>query len=431
MKRNYLDENFEDFLRHSADGLRMRPSDRVWKGISSGLKKERRGGYLLGGLLAGIAMLGYIAVERAVPSTRQVQQTAHLKSGGLHVTGQVPQTNAINSAPDQSSPEVPVVRGNSITTGGGAIVVPFRVSASAPIPVSTTTTSENTSLAFEPTVVDSYTPETTKEVAKPVSAERKNAYPMTIESIVNSYRHRSKKKITYQLYFTPTISYRKLSENKEYLRNDYSMLATPAAMNSVNNVVTHKPNLGLEVGMAAKYPVSANLKIKGGLQLNVTRYDIKAYNTSAAVATIMLNNSSRPDSVYTMSNLSNTDGYNTDWLQNFYFQISAPIGVELKLKGDDKVQFGIATTIQPTYVLGDRAYLISTDYKNYAEMPNLTRRWNVNTAFETFVGYSTGKVNWQVGPQVRYQLLSSFISKYPIKENLFDFGLRVGLSMKQ
>ena len=58
-------------------------------------------------------------------------------------------------------------------------------------------------------------------------------------------------------------------------------------------------------------------------------------------------------------------------------------------------------------------------------------RWNVNTAVETFVNYSTGRISWQVGPQVRYQLLSSFIDKYPVKENLFDFGLKIGLSIEK
>ena len=131
----------------------------------------------------------------------------------------------------------------------------------------------------------------------------------------------------------------------------------------------------------------------------------------------------------TVTNYNNFSGYKTNWLQNFSLQVSAPVGVELKLTGDDKVQFGVASTVQPTYVLGDKAYLISADYKNYTEMPSLVRRWNVNTSLETFVAYSTGHLNWQVGPQVRYQILSSYLKKYPIKEHLFDFGLKVGISV--
>ena len=128
----------------------------------------------------------------------------------------------------------------------------------------------------------------------------------------------------------------------------------------------------------------------------------------------------------TISGYSNVHGYKSNWLQNFSFQVSAPIGIEYNFSNTDDVQFGMATTIQPTYVLGDRAYLITTDYKNYTQVPWLIRRWNVNTALEAFVKYKS----WQFGPQVRYQLLSSFISKYPVKENLFDFGLKVGVLLK-
>jgi hypothetical protein len=107
------------------------------------------------------------------------------------------------------------------------------------------------------------------------------------------------------------------------------------------------------------------------------------------------------------------------------------VGAEVKIHGNEEVYIGAASTIQPTYILGDQAYLISTDYKNYAQVPSLMRRWNVNTNMETFVAYSTGKLKWQVGPQVRYQLLSSFVDKYPVKENLFDFGFKVGISANQ
>jgi hypothetical protein len=90
----------------------------------------------------------------------------------------------------------------------------------------------------------------------------------------------------------------------------------------------------------------------------------------------------------------------------------------------------VAGTVQPTYILKDRAFLISTDYKNYVEIPRLIRHWNINTSLETFISYTSrsAKTRWQIGPQVRYQVLSSFKKKYPVKENLFDFGLKVGIS---
>lgn len=291
--------------------------------------------------------------------------------------------------------------------------------------------------AFSPTVVDDYpgqvslaSTSTEPNSAKPLT------YPLTIESVVNSYRPSlRKKRLSFQFYFTPTTSYRKLSENKSFLRSQSPTNPNyaPALIFDVNNVVTHRPDLGFETGMSAKYALTSRMKLLGGLQFNVNRYNIRAYNAVTSVATIMFNGrrNNRADSLNAVTSFSNISGYKTDWLQNYYLQISAPVGVEFTLAGNDKVQFGLGTTIQPTYVLGDRAYLISTDYKSYAEVPQLVRRWNVNTALATFVGYSTGRLAWQVGPQVRYQLLSSFIDKYPVKENLFDFGLKVGISVNK
>jgi len=246
------------------------------------------------------------------------------------------------------------------------------------------------------------------ETALPETAQP----PLTIESITNLYKGRGhKNRVGLQIYFTPTVSYRKLSDTH------------------IDNVVTHKPDFGFELGLAAKYRVSRNVRIRGGLQFNVNRYDIRTYNTTTQLATIRLNNRSGRDSFNIATNYNNAGGYSTDWLENYYFQVSAPVGVEVKLRGDERMQFGVAATMQPTYILGDRAYLISSDYRNYAEVPKLIRRWNLNTSFEPYVAYSTGHLKWQVGPQVRYQLLSSYVKKYPVKENLFDFGLKVGIAL--
>lgn len=195
-------------------------------------------------------------------------------------------------------------------------------------------------------------------------------------------------------------------------------------------MVTHKPNMGLQVGVVSKYALSKSVALRSGVQFNMNRYEVKASNNYVPErTTIALNSRYLPDSVNAMSSYRNYNGYGNDWLQNLYFQLSVPVGLEVNLHSDSRMQFGVAGTIQPTYVFGDRVYLLTTDYKNYAQVPWLVRRWNVNTSFETFVSYSSGHIKWQVGPQVRYQLLSSFKNKYPFKENLFDFGLRVGVSL--
>ena len=75
--------------------------------------------------------------------------------------------------------------------------------------------------------------------------------------------------------------------------------------------------------------------------------------------------------------------------------------------------------------------MISTDYKNYVKVPDLMRRWNINAGAEIIVGIKSKRTTWQIGPQVRYQTLSSFKDKYPVKENLFNFGLKAGIMLNQ
>ncbi len=455
MERNLQNENFEDFLKQNAEGLRMLPSDSVWKGISNHFRRQRR----KGGLLIGLGLLltttgGYFLVnennevlENAGTATAPViQMDAYPRATGNQETrgtsSNEPSTDdqatALNQPANRTSatlsfkPFIPAIVNNN-TPGNSA----YQEENLAVLPGDNgTATSQATGAVneFRGTVVDDSYPLTA--AVKPLVESRHTDVidPMSIESVLNSFTPRKKKKLESQVYFTPTVSYRKLSENKAYIKSvsPANIPSTQQNLYDINNFVTHKPDFGFELGLAAKYPLTKNIKLRAGVQFNVNRYDIKIFNSSTQLATIRLNNRNGMDSVNRVTNYSNTPtGYKANWLENFYFQISAPVGIEFKIKGDQKVEFGIASTIQPTYVLGDRAYLISTDYKNYAEVPWLIRRWNVNTSLETFVAYSTGKLQWQVGPQVRYQLLSSFVKKYPVKENLFDFGLKVGLGLNR
>jgi hypothetical protein len=103
------------------------------------------------------------------------------------------------------------------------------------------------------------------------------------------------------------------------------------------------------------------------------------------------------------------------------------IGVDFRVLGNNKINFSVGSSIQPTYVFANYSYLLSTNLKNYAKSPNLNRRWNVNSAVEASLNIQQGKFKWSVAPQFRYQMLSSFKDKYPIRENLTDLGIKVGI----
>lgn len=435
MERNSTNENFEQFLRQNAEDFRMHPSDKVWEGISKDLHKPQKRYYFgLILLLVSSSILGYTVYELSISKTgRQEQQlptpaakpassssaensiTQKTEKGnGLYVEKSLAEnstTVALNTKEEDYHPTLSIAVSNLENKKQTRLADLFSLTRNNFL---------NEGMVGQKPSFDFNQP-TAKDLSE------KNG----TKSSLPKARSKSSR-FSLMFFFTPTVSYRKLTENKSYLRS--SPVGAPysyAALYDINNAVTHKPDIGLEFGATTKYALTKSIKLRAGVQFNINRYDIKAFKYIPEVATIALNNGYRVDSLSTVSNYRNFNGGKTDWLQNFYFQVSAPVGVEVKLHGNEKMHIGVASTIQPTYVIGDRAYLITADYKNYAQVPWLIRRWNVNTNLETFVAYSSGKLNWQIGPQVRYQLLSSFISKYPVKENLFDFGLKVGISLNQ
>jgi hypothetical protein len=467
MERNFDNKEFEKYIKRNADQYRMIPSEKVWKGISNNLHIRKRWyGLGLALLLLGTAvavtwvMISYpVSLKQGIGSDKNVktsETSRAIKQDQMKPSvtiGSIPSFDKFNKKEDNSIADNPYddLAINSNPDLRSLLIVesinPLARSSEKSLRNITDETKLNSLqiTGIDPEITDDNIPLDNKtSFSNPVNilAEKKsnlNYYPLTIESAVSSYQAKKpgfKKKITWQLFFTPTVSYRKLSDNKSFKNSSFFFnnqgYGYPFASSAdVNSAVTHKPDLGLELGFSAGYPLSRSLKLTAGLQFNINRYDIRAYVYNREPATINLNGGSGNNSVTTWTSYRNYNGYKSDWLKNFYFSVSAQVGAHVKLFGGNKTYYGVAGTIQPTYILRDRAYLISTDYKNYAEVPDLIRHFNINTSFETFISYKTHNTRWQIGPQVRYQVLSSFQSKYPVKENLFDFGVKIGISLNQ
>ncbi len=254
----------------------------------------------------------------------------------------------------------------------------------------------------------------------------------TIESVINSYKgNRTRKSWKVQLSVSPTISYRHLVENATALQAARSLMSPAPALAApeLETVVNHKPDMGLQFGLLANRRLTKHVDLVAGLQFNINKYDIRAYRGSQEVATIGLNNGGGTGSVSSFTNYRSSGGAWANWLANFYFSVSAPIGFQYQVAGNKKWSWGIGSTLQPTYILSNRAYILSTDYKNYLEVPSLVRRWNLNGQLETFIGFQRGKTRWTLGPQARYQILSSYEKAYPVSEHLFDVGIKLGVGL--
>ncbi|RYY61260.1 MAG: hypothetical protein EOO05_07035 [Chitinophagaceae bacterium] len=468
MEDNYRNDDFEQYVRGQADQHRMFPSEKVWNAVDSALHPRKKWygfglAFLL--LLTGSAVTWVMSTYPvAKPSDLAVSgQPGSQASTEKQETAEQPDLKTLSPFTRQTStphitrfkepvpgPEVGLsaresllltleeedagmpsslptdeTRRNQLTVVHSvARTIPAQLMTSVPVlPV------DDEPLA----ILDIKTTADKKQVVAELDLLEA---PASIESVVNSYKAPAKK-VSWQFFVTPTISNRRLSSNKAFRSmpdplgiggsSNFPFATTP----DVNNAVTHKPDVGLQIGFTARYPISRNVRITGGFQFNLNRYDIKAFLNNGEVARIELDGSAAP--VSTWSSYRSQGVSRLDWLKNIYFSVSAPIGAEFILFRNRKASnaFGIAGTIQPTYVIRNKAYLISTDYKNYAKVPWLVRDANVSTGFEAFVQHNKGKTEWQIGPQARYQLLSSFNKKYPIRENLFDFGVKFGITLNK
>ncbi len=231
-----------------------------------------------------------------------------------------------------------------------------------------------------------------------------------------------------QLTLAPTINYRTIGgSNLAAEKLPQQMGPYAQLLNNPQAMVGHSPAIGFEVGGSILYRVTRNLSIKGGLQFNFNRYPMKAYvsrsqNPMNSTYGYVL------DSLNSSVTTGSGSGRTAESIDNDYFQLSAPVGFELRVLGNERLQFNIGATVQPSYLLNTDSYMLTEDYHDYDKSPNKFRRWNINGGVEAFLTYRTGDIRWQIGPEFRYQLFSSYISQYPITENLKGYGLKIGIT---
>jgi hypothetical protein len=229
-------------------------------------------------------------------------------------------------------------------------------------------------------------------------------------------------------YITPSIGYRKLfpkdPTNKTSLTSTSSF--TQSALRSTSDETAKDIiALNIEAGALYQYNLTDNIRIKAGLQANYTNYISKvtalSHPTQTLLAVSMLQNNTRSSLYSTKDGETNLN--RTTW------QIVMPVGLDIKITGNDKLKWFIGATAQPTFILSGNAFVLSSDAKYYISENSLLRKWNLNMAAETFLSYnaSTG-VTINIGPQFRYQILSSYKKTYNYSEKLYNLGVKVGLT---
>ncbi|MEY3324062.1 MAG: hypothetical protein RLZ11_376 [Bacteroidota bacterium] len=429
------DREFEQFLKENADNHRLYPSDEIWNKIHARLHPNKR--WPLTALLLLAFTTGSITwlanSERTTASPESAIATVITPNVSTPSKNEIftrsiaveTTVNTFTSSEIVSNINLPL---SSIESSKSQAI--SQVNLESPASTAAITKPENTT---EVVTTLSENEEAASIELSTTQPDVEEKLPLTIESVTNSYqRQKHNPRFNWQLHFTPTISYRSLQEDQKFIAQArMNLSAAPSYTPELNNVITHRPDLGMQVGITGTYPLGKRIDLVAGLQFNVSKYDIKAFNYPSEVATIALMNSWGGSTAVSTLTSFRSNGFmaKASWLRNYYYSLSVPLGLEWRILGKKQNHWGFSTTIQPTYVVGNRSYMISMDYQNYAEVPYLINKWNMNVGFETYAKFSIGKNDFRIGPQVRYQLFSSFKKGYPVSEHLYDFGVKLGMQL--
>ena len=453
MERKIYPENFENYLKKQADEFKMVPSKKVWRGIYNNIRPGARWPsitmsmvfifalVIVGHLNSnknyykyknGLPELSSLALKNKIGENKNPLATVHeprIKNNFFNddiatpeepvatntdLNGNTDQnnnsttvsTNHIQQQNDRQDPpgiknevqteinKAPVTTEN-LQDHTGKIVTDDNTQPASIIETN------NTIIKNQPALISDQRTEADKiqETDENLNLPEKQA--------VSLLKHR-KNGAQLLYYLTPSVSYRVVAGN------DWT--------------VDHHPMIGLEGGTSLGYKLSKHFIFTTGIQVNYSGYNIRSVNTHPVLSTITLNNGEQTYSVTGVSQYTNQTSNNDVKLKNYSLQASIPIGLQYTFADNGDIKFSAAASLQPFFLITNREYLLTTNGRNYITDPDLVRKWNMSSTFGTYISLRSNSLNWQIGPQVRYQLLSSFSKDYPFKEHLIDYGIRVGIS---
>lgn len=457
MDLNFYDNDFEEFLKQKSDQYKMYPSDRVWNNVYSSLHGRKKWwalGFMLFFITTG-ALVGSYLIQtdydkvasdlNETIGTRLTQKTttanAFLQNNSIQYTPVAPVNTAAVPARQQVA---------AITTAKDILTNNISSSSSTTeqeAPAAGTASPAARGTETYPLIENDLLAAFPQPDAREKSAVVVSALPLLLtnhlplNSNIKGNQEITKKPVnqtddaaalqpakpshfSIKLYASPTVSYRRLSNLDQ--QGTHVPLAGGYA-GDINRYVRHKPAPGFELGTSIQYKLSSSLTLFAGAQLNYSRYYIDAFKYRTEKASITLDKAQVHDTLSGYTDIRNFSGYAPEQLQNKYLQLSVPVGMEIKLLGHKKLQFSVAGSLQPTFLLTSTSYLLTSDYKNYIQSPDLARTFNVHTNFEAILSYQAGGLKWQIGPQFRSQLLSSYSNQYRVREYLTEYGIKIGV----
>lgn len=190
-------------------------------------------------------------------------------------------------------------------------------------------------------------------------------------------------------------------------------------------------HFGFQIGTNVSYKLNDFLHVYSGFQIDYGGYNMNAKIIHPTLATVTF----RKDNGETFTKnyvtyLSNKPGEGNTKLKNYALQFGIPVGVELVLFNNGHTSWSIYSDIEPFMVVSGKNYILSGDAESFVYDQDVLRRLNFNQDIGTHFTFSGKNAQWKIGPTFRYQILSSYKNIYTVKEHMFSYGLRLGISRK-
>ncbi|MEO6820357.1 MAG: hypothetical protein ABI266_03685 [Ginsengibacter sp.] len=450
--------NFEQSLKEHADDFTIVPSRNVWQGIYNNIHPGRKWPSIPMALMLLLSLMGIGYLNNA--PVRPAQNEINLNKNNLTST---PKSNAKSNGKSHlsvASINNEITRGINDKENTNEVALK-KVSIKNEVAEETDQTildknqegKQLTSVEEIPvTIINSYSQSSSKDIPEIETLTGKEIAGIDLNKNVENNISPNNKletdddnqkkansniskslikkqpKITLSYFIMPTVTNVYFAGNEEKdIKSTGSLIAINPDLSQGNMIINAQ--LGLKLGGQVEYHFNSKWQLLLIGQASYSGYTIISNKEPLALGKLALKDKSGP--VYSkayVTNLGNGKSDNQVPLTNYSIQISLPIGMQYEIWKNKSTAIFLSAAAGPSFVLRSNAHILSSDGRNYVDDQSLMRKNNYTGFVGTHIEFSAKNLKWRIGPTVGYQLLSTYEDKYPVKEHLIDYGIKIGIS---
>ena len=471
---NFYDDDFEMYLKKHADQFKMEPSKKVWHGIYNNFHPGRRWPSIATGLMIILLLsvtnnlntrqkeeistydrLAVPSVNKNLSKSKNGKLTkeqiadriieksilADLLSAETFINQPGSQSDIpLNNSQQNSQNNTTSVLSSDLTEKQTTIQ-PEKKLGRTSNNVQNNSTNQSDVTFLSDNISTLTNSEKVNELKEPfsnnvpvnllkaeINSGKNNQKNKNAEQINNIFKRVNHRNIFWNFYVSPTLNYRIIGNSTGQLNSLSSTNPSNGNPDVAQSTFQHIAP-GIEIGTNFSIPLAKHLEFVSGLQLNYSGYNITASQTHPVLASILLmNNGGAPSEASNISYYSNELNLSPVILHDYNIEASIPIGLRYQVMDYNRVSLNFMTSFQPTFILKEKSYILSTDTRNYISYPSLKRNLNFNGEFGAFIGFNIHHLRYEVGPEFRYQLLSNYKKDAPYSEHLINYGVRFAIS---